>query len=314
LSPARSFTSLAAPAHSGPSNRGRCHAAISIVVDEAERCLPAGDHPGRAESMIVRAVREEAVATTSVRTPSADRLHRALSGTTADDAERRDCADLMFVPSERPSRLGKRLSLRLTSLSWSRGRRGVPSGTSATARGSGGRAVAPPDLPPANGLLSLVTWRNVPLRVIRLAGAFTGDSSRSRHCMEILRLSRKDGAFIRSFLPADRSPRKSESHPRNRRQVNLRRHGRARCVRHQPRLAARPSLEWRVLYPGTKATPRKSRQGYWSSPELAHGVLEHAQRELKPEQDERGALAGDRGERAQLTDGESPPPRARLSR
>jgi hypothetical protein len=61
------------------------------------------------------------------------------------------------------------------------------------------------------GLAAIGGWRYLPLVVIRLVAAFTGDEDRHRRCMEVLRLSRRDAARIPSYLP--------ELPPRNRKQL-----------------------------------------------------------------------------------------------
>lgn len=52
----------------------------------------------------------------------------------------------------------------------------------------------------ANGLIGLATWRNVPLAVVRLVGALTKDTQRSRQCAEMVRLARKDAKDLPSYL------------------------------------------------------------------------------------------------------------------
>lgn len=55
----------------------------------------------------------------------------------------------------------------------------------------------------ANGLISLATWRNLPLTVVRLVGALTRDPERSKRCAEVLRLARKDAKDLTSYLVDD---------------------------------------------------------------------------------------------------------------
>jgi hypothetical protein len=55
----------------------------------------------------------------------------------------------------------------------------------------------------ANGLISLATWRNLPLTVVRLVGALTRDPERSKRCAEVLRLARKDAKDLPSYLIDD---------------------------------------------------------------------------------------------------------------
>jgi hypothetical protein len=45
------------------------------------------------------------------------------------------------------------------------------------------------------------TWRFLPLAVVQMVAAFTRDETRSRQCMEVLRLSRRDLRRVPSYLP-----------------------------------------------------------------------------------------------------------------
>jgi hypothetical protein len=58
----------------------------------------------------------------------------------------------------------------------------------------------------ANALISLFTWRNLPLAIVRLVGALTKDSERSKRCAEILRLARKDAKDLPSYLASPPEP------------------------------------------------------------------------------------------------------------
>jgi hypothetical protein len=71
----------------------------------------------------------------------------------------------------------------------------------------------------ANGLVGLVTWRNLPLTIVRLVGALTRDPERSKRCAEILRLARKDAKDLPSYLIGgpgyDQAPETSARRSRN---------------------------------------------------------------------------------------------------
>jgi hypothetical protein len=57
-------------------------------------------------------------------------------------------------------------------------------------------------------------WRFMPLAIVRLVAAFTGNETRHKQCMEVLRLARRDAASIPSYVsatPADKPPRPRRS-------------------------------------------------------------------------------------------------------
>lgn len=49
--------------------------------------------------------------------------------------------------------------------------------------------------------VAVATWRFLPLAVVQMVAAFTRDEARSRQCMEVLRLSRRDVRRVPSYLP-----------------------------------------------------------------------------------------------------------------
>ncbi len=59
----------------------------------------------------------------------------------------------------------------------------------------------------------LLTWKHVPLTLVRLVGAFTKDAQRHRQCAEILRLARKDAASIPSYVSELPPPSDSAAKP-----------------------------------------------------------------------------------------------------
>lgn len=57
---------------------------------------------------------------------------------------------------------------------------------------------------------ALSAWRFVPLAFVRLVAALTQDEARHRHCMEVLRLARRDAARIPSYMSVG-SPHKARA-------------------------------------------------------------------------------------------------------